>query len=203
MWRSAPWQDVRGRRLTYLASRILERRVRQQIREDRGLTYSTATYARSERIYPEMSALYVQFTTDPDKVTEAVCLARSVVETFATEGPTDAEMATLRKQIQHTMTTQLQEPHFWVNLLADMDYHGTKLEDVDSLVEKLLRYSKEEIAATIKKTIQPERFAVVIGRPKTAHAPSYDHMPSCPASSRSSNSSSSSSSSIAASELAE
>ena len=203
MWRSAPWQDIRGRRLTYLASHILERRVRQQIREDRGLTYSTSTYARPERIYPEMSALYVQFTTDPDKVVEAVCLARSVVETFAVEGPTDAEMATLRKQMQHTMTTQLQEPRYWVNLLADMDYHGTKLEDVDGLVEKLLRYSKEEIAATIKKTIQPERFAVVIGRPKTAHAPSYDHIPSCPASSRSSNSSSSSSSSITASELAE
>jgi zinc protease len=170
MWRSAPWQDVRGRRLTHLAASILERRMRQEIREDRGLTYSTATYARPAKDYPEMSALYVQFTTDPDKATEAVRLARSVVERFAAEGPTDAEVATVRKQMQNTMETMLKEPHFWVGLLADLEYHGTKLEDVNGLVDTLLAYSKEEIAATLKETVQAERFAVVVGRPKAAAA---------------------------------
>jgi zinc protease len=170
MWRSAPWKDVHGRRLTYLAASILERRMRQEIREDRGLTYSTATYARPAKVYPEMSALYVQFTTAPDKATEAVRLARAVVERFAAEGPTDAEVATMRKQMQNTMETMLKEPHFWEGLLADLEYHGTELEDVNGLVDTLLAYSKEEIAATLQETVQAERFAVVIGRPQAAPA---------------------------------
>jgi zinc protease len=170
MWRSAPWKDVRGRRLIYLAASILERRVRQEIREDRGLTYSTATYARPAKVYPEMSALFVQFTTDPDKATEAVRLARSVVETFAAEGPTDAEVDTARKQMQNAVETMLKEPRFWIDFLADLEHYGSKLEDVYGLVDKLLAYSKEEIGAAIKETVQTERFAIVIGRPMAAPA---------------------------------
>jgi len=166
MWQSAPWSDVKGRRLSYLAARILERRMREEIREKHGLTYSTTTFARPAKDYPAMSALYIKFTTDPDKTSEAVRLARAVVETFATEGPTDDEMATVRKQMRHAVETMLQEPRFWVNLLSDLDYHGTNLEDVHGLLDKLLAYTKDEIAMAIKQTVQPERFALVIGQPK-------------------------------------
>jgi zinc protease len=166
MWQSAPWSDVKGRRLSYLAARILERRMREEIREKHGLTYSTATFARPAKDYPAMSALYVQFTTDPDKASEAVRLARAVVETFATEGPTDDEMETVRRQMRHSVETMLQEPQFWVNLLSDLDYHGTYLEDVHGLLDKLLAYTKDDIAMAIKHTVQPGRFALVIGQPK-------------------------------------
>ena len=166
MWRSAPWRDVKGRRLSFLAARILERRVREEIREKHGLTYSTATYARPAKVYPAMSALYVHFTTDPDKTSQAVQLARVVVETFASEGPTDDEMETVRRQMRHSVETMLQEPRFWVNLLSDLDYHGTNLEDVHGLIDKLMAYTKDDIAIAIKQTVQPERFALVIGEPK-------------------------------------
>ncbi len=166
IWRSAPWRDVRGRRLSYLVARILDTRVREEIREKHGLTYSTATYVRPAKVYPAMSALYVQFTTDPDKAREAVQLVRSVVETFAAEGPTDAEVQTVRTQMQNSVETMLQEPSFWVRLLADLDYHGTNLDDVYHLIDKLLAYTKEDIAEAIKQTIRPERFALIIGQPQ-------------------------------------
>jgi zinc protease len=165
LWRSAPWSNVKHRRLMHIASRILERRMREEIRENRGLTYSTSTYVHASKVYQAMSALYVQFTTDPDKVEEAVRLARNVVETFAAEGPTDAEIHTVRKQLQHSVDTMLKEPHFWVNLLADLDYHQKKLEDVDGLLDTLLTYSKAEVAAAVQQTVQAARFAAVIGVP--------------------------------------
>src|SRR5207244_13533393 len=46
LWRCADWQDVRGRRLMLIASRILERRVRQAVGVDRGLTYSVVFFAQ-------------------------------------------------------------------------------------------------------------------------------------------------------------
>jgi predicted Zn-dependent peptidase len=113
-----------------------------------------------------MSALYVEFTTDPDKIDEAVRAARAVVETFAAEGPTLEEVATVHRQLKNTLDTMLKEPSFWVGLLADLEYHGTHLEDVDGLVDKLLALGQVEIAAEARKTIVPERFAMVIGRPK-------------------------------------
>jgi zinc protease len=165
MWRCADWQDVRGRRLIHLVARILERRLRREIREERGLTYSVSVYARPNKIYPKMSALYVEFTTDPDKITEAVHAARSVVETFAAEGPTIEEIETVRAQLKNSIETTLKEPRFWVRLLADLEYHGTHLEDVHGLLDQIMAFSQADIAAEAKKTIVPERFAMVIGRP--------------------------------------
>jgi zinc protease len=166
MWRCADWQDVRGRRLTQLMAQLLERRVRQEIREERGLTYSTSVYARPHKVYPKMSALYVEFTTDPDKIDEAVRAARAVVETFVAEGPTLEEVETVHRQLKNTLDTMLKEPSFWTGLLADLEYHGTHLEDVDGLADKLLALGQADIAAEARRTLVSKRFAMVIGRPK-------------------------------------
>jgi zinc protease len=170
LWRCADWQDVRGRRLIHLVSQILERRLRQEIREARGLTYSTSVYARPNKIYPRMSALYVEFTTDPEKIDEAVQVARSIVEKFAAEGPTAEEVHIVHKQFKNSVETMLKEPGFWVELLADLEYHGTRLEDVEHLIEEVLAFTQADIAAEARKTITPERFLTVIGRPKTPAA---------------------------------
>jgi zinc protease len=161
---------VRGRRLIHLVAQILERRLRQEIREERGLTYSTSVYARPSKIYPNMSALYVEFTTDPDKVDEAVRVARDVVETFAAEGPSAEEVQTVHKQFKNSVETMLKEPGFWVEVLADLEYHGTRLEDVEHLLAEVLAFTQADIAAEARKTIMPARFLMIIGRPKVPAA---------------------------------
>jgi zinc protease len=166
LWRCADWQDVRGRRLMLMASRILERRVRQAVREERGLTYSTTVYAQPSKVYSATSALHVEFTADPEKVAEAAALAKSVVERFAAEGPSDAEMDTLRKQLQNNLETLYKEPRYWVEILSDLEYHGTKLVDLEGLIDKFLALSKDEVAAEMRKTVVPERFTMVLARPK-------------------------------------
>jgi zinc protease len=171
LWRCADWQDVRGRRLIHLVSQILERRLRQEIREARGLTYSTSVYARPHKIYPRMSALYVEFTTDPEKVDEAVQVARSIVEKFAAEGPTAEEVHIVHQQFKNSIETMLKEPGFWVELLADLEYHGTRLQDVEHLLDEVLAFTQADIAAEARKTITPARFLTVIGRPKTPATP--------------------------------
>jgi zinc protease len=166
LWRCADWQDVRGRRLMLIASRILERRVLRAVREERGLTYSTMVYSLASKVYPDTSALHVEFTADPDKVAEAAALAKAVVERFAAEGPNDEEMETVRKQLQNILGTTYKEPRFWVDVLSDLEYHGTKLADLEGAIEKFLAFSKDEVVAEMRKTIVPEHFAMVLARPK-------------------------------------
>jgi zinc protease len=170
LWRCADWQDVRGRRLMLIASRILERRVLRAVRQEHGLTYSTTVYAQSSKVYPDTSALHVEFTADPDKVAEAAALAKAVVERFAAEGPSNQEMETVRKQLQNVLGTMHKEPRFWVDVLSDLEFHGTKLEDLEGAIETYLAFSKEEVAAEMRKTIVPEGFAMVLARPKAPSA---------------------------------
>ena len=108
----------------------------------------------------------MEFTTDPEKATEAAALVKSVVERFAAEGPTDAEMDTVRKQLQNDMETTYKEPRFWIYVLADLEYHSTNLEDLEGAIEKFLAFSKDDVAAEIRKTVVPERFAMIMARPK-------------------------------------
>jgi zinc protease len=169
MWRSAAWQEVRGRRLIHLIARILEGRLREEVREKHGLTYSVSVFARPSKIYPSLSALHVAFTADPNHVSEAVRVARSVVEQFAATGPTDEEVNTVRKQLKNSINTMLKRPRFWVNLLSDLEYHGTHLEDVVGLLDQILAFSRSDIAAEAKKVITPERFILVVGNPKAPH----------------------------------
>jgi hypothetical protein len=68
------------------------------------------------------------------------------------------------------------EPRYWVDLLSDLEYHGTKLVDLEGLIEKFLGLSKDEIAAEMRKTVVPERFAMVLARPKAPSAADEHHI---------------------------
>jgi zinc protease len=149
-----------------IASLILERRVLREVREERGLTYSTTVYAQSSKVYPDTSALHVEFTADPDKVAEAAALAKAVVERFVAEGPSDAEMDTVRKQLQNILGTTYKEPRFWIDVLSDLEYHGMQLQDLEGAIDKFLAFSKDEVAAEMRKAVVPERFAMILARPK-------------------------------------
>jgi predicted Zn-dependent peptidase len=121
LWRSADWQDVRGRRLMFVASRILERRVRQAVREERGLTYSTSTYAQPSKVYPTTSALYVTFTADPIKW-KRLRRGQVGIRTFCCGQP-NAEMETVRSN-SRMIRTMYKEP-FLGRVLSDLNTMGT------------------------------------------------------------------------------
>jgi hypothetical protein len=53
-----------------------------------------------------------------------------VVERFAAEGPSDEEMDS-PQATQNILGTTYKEPRFWVDVLSDLEYHGTKLEDLE------------------------------------------------------------------------
>ena len=43
-------------------------------------------------------------------------------------------------------------------------------QDLEGAIEKFLAFSKDEVAAEMRKTVVPERFAMVLARPKAPSA---------------------------------
>ncbi|MBI3832403.1 MAG: insulinase family protein [Planctomycetes bacterium] len=165
-WRGADWKDVKDRRILEIAARILSSRVHEEIRQKRGLAYSPGAFARPSQGYSGMGVFGVYFQADPDKSAEAAKLTRELVETFAKDGPTDAEMETVRKQLKNALETTLKEPSYWNGVLADLDYRGTKLSDVKEVIERMTGYTKEEIVEVLKRYITEERRVQVLSLPK-------------------------------------
>ena len=141
--------------------------IRKEIREDRGLTYSAETYVHPSRVYPDMSALVRGFHRRSGKGDGSGRRWRSARwRNSAAAGPTDEEVETVRTQLRNSLETMLREPQFWVYILADLEYHGTRLQDIVGLVDKLTAYSKADIAEQVRKVVVPERFALVVATPK-------------------------------------
>jgi zinc protease len=169
-WRGATWKDVKEKRLLQMASQILGVRLREEIRENRSLTYSIFCHAFPSRVYDGTGMLMATFTADPDKAAEATKLSRDIMEKFAADGPTDAEMSTVRKQYEKSLETQMKEPSYWLGILAELEYRGTKLSDVKELQQKMQSYTKEEMMEVVKKYLKEEGRLQVIALPKKAAA---------------------------------
>jgi len=164
-WRGADWADVKDRRLLQTAAMVLTSRLREELREKRGLTYSSYCDARPAKAYPGTGLLAAYFEADPERAAQVANLARGIVQRFAQEGPTPEEMATVHKQFANIIETSQKEPSYWVDVLSDLDYHGTRLSDVKEALLRYTSYTGEEVLEALARYVKEERRVEVMAMP--------------------------------------
>ncbi len=164
-WRAAPWQEVRERRLLHMADRILDGRLRRELREQRGLTYSANCTFSPSRAYPAASMLTVAFYTSPERSDEALSSASELVERLASSGPSVAELEAARRHFQTIFERLQARPQYWSRILADLDYHGSTIEDLATALDHYLAFPGEAIRATLERYIIESNQIRVICRP--------------------------------------
>jgi len=164
-WRGADWRDVKDRRVLQLAAQIMETRLREAIREERGLTYSIFCRARPAVAYPGTGLFFAYFTADPDNAQEAAELTRALIRQFAQEGPTEEEMDVVHRQFANQIETSQKEPSYWASILSDLDYHGTSLADVKEAMEMYTSYTREDVMQVLAGYLTEERRIQVIALP--------------------------------------
>jgi len=161
-WRVAPWSPARERQLMQMAEQVLMKRLQDELREKRGLTYGADCSFNPSRAYPEASLLTVTFYAPPDRADEAVSVTRDLVESLAAQGPTDAEMEAIRKQLDDLITRAQNDPRYWCRVLSDLHYHGTRLDDLKNLHQRVLSFSGRDMQAVLENYItEKRRFEVV------------------------------------------
>ena len=165
-WRG-PLRDNRvDRRVLLFASQIIGMRITAEIREKRGLTYSSQAAATPGQL-DGMGRLVVAFTADPEKAEEAAKVARQVVEDMIEKTPpTDAEMDSIKKQIQNILDSQIKQPAFWAQTLSTLLTEGRSLDQVKSIEKDYASVTKEQIADVLKRYLIEERYYQSIGTPK-------------------------------------
>jgi zinc protease len=164
-WRGADWQEVKDRRVLDIAAAVLQQRLFDDLREDRGLVYSVSVNAIPGRIYAGSGQFAVSFTTDPEKALEAALLAQAAAERLAKEGPSEEELNTVRRQFAHEIETSRREPSYWASVLSTLDYYGTRLHDVKAAPTEMMAYSAEDIRQGLRKYMIQERRLRVVSAP--------------------------------------
>ncbi len=165
-WRAAPWSEGRDRELLLMAEQVLMQRLQGELREKRGLTYSANCSFSPSKAYPNASFLSVAFYTSPGRVQEAVGVTRRLVETLADQGPTVGEMETVRKELGDLVKRFFRDPKYWGRVLADLDYHGTRLDDLKTMRERLLAVTGSDLREALQRYIVEERRIQVVCIPR-------------------------------------
>lgn len=165
-YRLPGWINTKEKRGIAIASQVLDSRLHETIREKEGLTYSASGFSRVSNIYKGKNFVVTYFTAKTENIKKGSKVTLELLEKLAKEGPTDEEMTTVLKQFSNIIKTSQQKTSYWSNILGELSYHGYKLDEVISAPEGYAAFTKEEIAAILKKYFVKEHRFELIVKPK-------------------------------------
>ena len=165
-------KNLRDVRLMNMASQVLSTRAVEGIREKDQLAYSPQVGSVPATEYPGLGLVFFESDTGPAKVPGLVGAVNTLFDSFAKDGPTDEELATVKKQIASTLDKQMREPGFWSTRLTTMDYRTTKLDEILGAPEAYQAFTGSDVKDAFIKYYKPEsRFVVSITPETPADAP--------------------------------
>ncbi len=153
----ADYNNKRDRRLMTVVSFILTARMIRTIREEKQLVYSIGAAHQPAMDIPGTGRLTALAPCDPAQADELATEILAICDEFAKNGPSDAELAATRRQIDVALERQLEEPGFWLRELGSLRYRGSDLDDLKRLREIYGSFTKEELQEVAQKYFVPEK----------------------------------------------
>jgi zinc protease len=111
---------------------VLEIKLREDLREELGGTYGVSVIPSPTRIPREEYTVRISFGSAPDRVTQLVDAIFARIDSIATAGPDEKELAKIRETVIRTRETDLKENGYWLGQLAGYQQNG---EDLRGIVE--------------------------------------------------------------------
>lgn len=165
-WPTADFWDIsRTRRLNVLAS-VLEDRLRREVREELGATYSPVVYNRSSRVDPGYGVLRAMLTVAPDHAEELVARIRAAGARLAGEGVDRAELSRALKPTLTSIRDMMRQNRYWRDsVLALSSRHPVQLRWPLSIRRDFAAITAPEISRLAARYLQTERAARIVIRP--------------------------------------
>ncbi|MEZ5320162.1 MAG: insulinase family protein [Vicinamibacterales bacterium] len=126
---------------------VLQTRLRERLREDLGGTYSVGVNASYERIPRQEYAVSIGFGSGPERTDALADTVFEQIKAFQADGPTPAELATVRETLMRELETSMQSNGY---LVAQLAYRIESGEPVEGLL-KVGDYYQALTAAAIRQ----------------------------------------------------
>ena len=147
------------------ASRIISTRMFKKVREEENLAYSPRANNQPGETYPGFGIFAMFSPTDPDKTDRLLKLSTDMFQEFATGGPTEEELTTVRKQFANDIDEQMKDPGFWVGRTSTMTFRNINLDDVVGASDYYQKMTAEQIKAAFNKYYTPTSVLQVVVKP--------------------------------------
>jgi zinc protease len=168
---TGPGHATREERFTLDAlGNILEIRLREELREELGGTYSVNVNASASRIPREQYNVYIGFGSAPERADTLVRAVFAQIDTLQAVGPRPADLVKAKETSIRSRETNLRQNAWWLQLLVgsrrDGDDPATRLD----LTAELARLTPESIRDAARTYLDRSRYVRVTLLPE-AKAP--------------------------------
>ncbi|MFP4369499.1 MAG: M16 family metallopeptidase [Candidatus Kapaibacterium sp.] len=141
-------------------------RLREVIREDKGGVYGIGVFPRMNHYPYESYAVYVYFSTNPDRVEELVSAIDEVILDFK-EVPVEKKYVQKVKEItKKEYETSIKENKFWLNALYQYDYNNENPEVLLETPEMADKLTAKDIQKAAKKYLNYDSRLKVVLNPE-------------------------------------
>jgi zinc protease len=150
---------------------VLERRLRERLREDRGATYGVGVGYAHSLIGPARGRVSVRFGSAP---AEAASLGDEVIRAvreLAAAGPTEEEIAKEKELQRRELETSLEQNGFWLGNLTGLWLRGRPLEEVLDRRARIEALDRAALARSAAGAFDLERFTWLAWLPEEGAAP--------------------------------
>ncbi len=159
------WDISRTRRLSVVAS-VLDDRLRKQIREELGATYSPVVYNNSSRVDPGYGVLRSRMIVDPSR---ADMLTQKLIEVgagLAAEGVSGEELERALEPVLTSIRDMVRTNRYWLgSVLTGSSRHPQQLKWPLSFQKDFAAITVQDINDLSARYLQPQKAAKVIIEP--------------------------------------
>jgi zinc protease len=164
-------EALRRRRLSLLAS-VLNDRLRVQVRETLGASYSPSARSEASTVYPGNGLLLVRAMAEPAKVQALVEACVKAADDLATGGVAQEELDRLREPILATLRDILRTNTHWTSVLAESQRRPVVLDEARHLVDDYKGMTPETISSLAAEYLKKDRASVLVVNPLAPAGPS-------------------------------
>jgi predicted Zn-dependent peptidase len=139
-------------------------RLQRVLREERGLVYSVECRATS---MSDLGTMDFDVTVRPEKVVEVARILLQEIKTFATEGPTESELAHIKKRYFFDLDSELDDPYKQVVRYAFPHLYSSEmsLQEERELIESITAKKIMEVA---EKVFEAKNLNLILVGPYTS-----------------------------------
>jgi zinc protease len=156
---------ARRRRMQYLAQ-VLSDRLRVEVREKLGASYSPAAGANLGEVYPGDGWLVVRAMSEPDKTDALVEACFKVTDSMAEKGLTAEEVERQRKPAQAEVRDRVRTNGYWLDALSKLHAREHVFDDLRTFATFADTVQVSDLQPLAKEYLKRENACVAIVAPK-------------------------------------
>jgi len=161
------FDDARRRNIQFLG-KVVDDRLRLEVRERLGAAYSPGAGAMASTVFEGLGAVKVQAAGNPADMQVLIDACLGVAQDLAENGITQDEVDRLAEPLLNQLRDAMRTNGFWLSNINDAQSNAEGLHSLRTVEEFYANISVEDLSALAAEYLQPAKASYLVVTPNSA-----------------------------------